>query len=250
MKVRIPVDSTVLQRASAIGKDSLLTNTFVDTSVSQTKYVTKRPGFLLGIGGVTNGTNYGIYINPNTGTFYYIAGTGTPIAVSYFGGGVFGNLWGSGTSYSINNQVVYNDGTGNKAYYSAINNNTNTPPSSSNVGITPGNTFWSLQPFGPHRWFGKYVASSGPTTASQASAGLAAYTAFEPFKTCPTGAPAGGGWKVYVGLGTIFNPSAQPNSILTHTFNDPFSTPPGACNAAPNDLGIDGNLGDIVIQLS
>ena len=46
MKIRIPVDSTVLQRASAIGKDSLLTNTFVDTSKSETKYVTKRPGFL------------------------------------------------------------------------------------------------------------------------------------------------------------------------------------------------------------
>lgn len=249
MKVRLPVDATVLQRAAAIGKDSLLTNTFVDTSANETKYVTKRPGFLLGVGGVTNGTNYGVYINPNTGSFYYISSNGTPLLVGYFGGGLFGDLWNSAFGYFINSQVVYNDGTGNKVYYSATDNNTNNPPSSSTIGITPGNTFWSLQPFGPSRWFGRYRGSNGPTTGSQESAGFAAYSVFEPYKTCATQFPASASWAVYVGLGTIFNPSAQPNSILTHSYNDALSTPIGTCNATPLDLGISGSLGDVVVQL-
>ena len=119
MKIRIPVDSTVLQRASAIGKDSLLTNTFVDTSVSQTKYVTKRPGFLLGIGGVTNGTNYGIYTNPNTGIFYYVGGNGQPII------GTPPNYWNKSTTYSIGSSVIY----GGQIWTSLINSNINITPS-------------------------------------------------------------------------------------------------------------------------
>ena len=141
MKIRIPVDSTVLQRASAIGKDSLLTNTFVDTSISKTKYVTKRPGFLLGIGGVTNGTNYGIYINPNTGTFYYVGGNGQPII------GSPPNYWNSNTSYSISQKVIYKDDTtlskGNKIYI-ATNSNTNSIPSSTNTNWGGTAISWSL----------------------------------------------------------------------------------------------------------
>ena len=250
MKVRIPVDSTVLQRASAIGKDSLLTNTFVDTSASKTKYVTKRPGFLLGIGGVTNGTNYGIYISPNSNKFYYISGSGQPIFVNYFGNGIFGSLWIAGGTYQINDQVVYNDGTGNKVYYSAIPNNTNTAPSSVGSNTTPGNTFWSTTPFGLHRWFGRYLSQNGPTTASKESAGLSAYGAFELNKSCATQNPGGANWRIYVGLGTINVPMPQPNTILYQGFNDAFSTPVGACNASPNSLGITGNLGDVVTQLS
>ena len=109
MKIRIPVDSTVLQRASAIGKDSLLTNTFVDTSVNQTKYVTKRPGFTLGYGGVTNGNNYGIYTSPNTGSFYYIAGNGQPIFVNYFGSGIFGNAYSNTFSYTTKDSATVID---------------------------------------------------------------------------------------------------------------------------------------------
>ena len=130
MKIRIPVDSTILQRASAIGKDSLLTNTFVDTSKSETKYVTKRPGFLLGIGGVTNGINYGIYINPNSSNFYYVGENGQPIL------GSPPNYWNSNTSYAVGQRVIYKDNTtlskGNKIY-TATNNNINSIPSSTNI---------------------------------------------------------------------------------------------------------------------
>ena len=139
-KIRLSVDSTVLQRAATIGKDSLLTNTFVDTSVTKTKYVTKRPGFLLGIGGVTNGTNYGIYINPNTGNFYYIGGTGQPII------GSPPNYWNNYTSYTMGQKVIYRDDTtssrGNKIY-TAVSNNFNSIPSSINTDWG-GNAAWTL----------------------------------------------------------------------------------------------------------
>lgn len=140
MKVRLPVDATVLQRAAAIGKDSLLTNTFVDTSANETKYVTKRPGFLLGVGGVTNGTNYGVYINPNTGSFYYIGGNGVPII------GSPPNYWNPSNSYTIGQSVIYRDNTtpskGNRIY-TAINNNTNSIPSSTNSDWSSA-SLWTL----------------------------------------------------------------------------------------------------------
>ena len=101
MKIRIPVDSTLLQRDAIVNKDSLLTNTFIDKEANQFEYLTKRPGFLLGIGGVTNGINYGIYINPNTGDFYYIGGNGTPIL------GTPPNYWNKDTNYSIGIIVIY-----------------------------------------------------------------------------------------------------------------------------------------------
>ena len=117
MKIRIPVDSTLLQRDAIVNKDSLLTNTFIDKEANQFEYLTKRPGFLLGIGGVTNGINYGIYINPNTGDFYYIGGNGTPIL------GTPPNYWNKDTNYSIGIIVIYKG-----RLYTALTNNINSVP--------------------------------------------------------------------------------------------------------------------------
>ena len=132
-KIRLSVDSTVLQRAATIGKDSLLVNTYVDESASKTEYITKRSGFLLGISGTTNGSNYGIYTNPNTGNFYYIGSNGVPIL------GTPPNYWNNYTNYSIGQRVIFPNyaGGGNIIYTSTNNTNLNSPPSSTNFNWIP-----------------------------------------------------------------------------------------------------------------
>ena len=102
-----------------------------------------------------------------------------------------------------------------------------TAPSSSTTTTIKGNIYWSLQPFGPTRYYGIYIGS-GPTTASKMSAALAAYSAFEPYQTCPTQFPATNLWKTFVGLGS-------GDIILVNQFVDSSL---GACTGTPIDQGI------------
>ena len=117
-KQRLPLSLPLEPRDSIQTKDSLLTNTFIDVDVDKLEYVTKRPGFLLGVGGVTNGTNYGVYINPNTNSFYYVNNKGVPIL------GTPPNYWNNSTTYGLGSSVIYRG----QIWTSLISSNTNIIP--------------------------------------------------------------------------------------------------------------------------
>lgn len=212
--------STEPRDSTHLDKDSSLTNCFIDKDPNGVTYVTKRPGFTVSTEAITTGLVRGIYINPYTIPDYtsshplvwYVGSNNTSYGnLNWFIGGYIN--WDNSDTYDINDAVAYDDGTGPSIYYSAIDNNTGIAPSTT---TNPGNIYWSPVAFDSTRYFGTYRNSNGPTTASAASAGYAAWSAFETFKLCSDGAVT---WYVYNSIQATGFPYNQPMSIMVQQYS-------------------------------